>query len=301
MRIMCRLTCFGIATVFVALAAPQAGAQQGQADALAPQSDRIDCTALANAGGGAPQKEFWMATAVQVGGQLAAHFGKRMMDRMFDYAVDSLLAQDEEPTEPRAAIPEPDPCPAEQSKYYRIRGLPVGIAYRVYKVDESGAQIPSDPGTRFRNGEIIIVKYFTNVPGILTVENHDVEGQVQSLGQWPIPQGVVASLGPFRFYGKAGVDSLRISQRPCRLGPRELSELTALGVPAVGEFAVRQDALAQLPTCAATANSQGPSIPRESLVQVDGYTGFAVGNIRTSGTQPKADEAIVTVIHLEHY
>jgi hypothetical protein len=150
----------------------------------------------------------------------------------------------------------------------------VGIVYRVYRVNSSGFEEKVNPDTVFMTGDRIIVKFMTNLPGILEVNNIDADKQLQHLGRGYMQSGRMAKIGPFEFYGTRGLDVLTLVLRPCTAS-EGIQIQDSLQV-SYGEQSIPIDpnTVDNLEEC--TGMSSNPSQQLESLRIVEDQTIYSV-------------------------
>jgi len=182
---------------------------------------------------------------------------------------------------------------------------PVGIVYRLYRLNPEGSEVIVGPNEVFNAGERIIVKFLTNLPGMLKVTNVDAAGQMQHLGQGYVEAGWVARIGPFEFYGSPGVDILTLHLQPCnRTGKTDmpLPNTLKLSYPNSNQ-SVQIDAKVanSLPSCAAILESSQSKQLLESLMVVDEETVYLVTNNASAAAVSRPNQAYVGKLPLRHH
>ena len=259
-----------------------------------------------------PEENFFLTISTP----LLIYGGEKLLDWLFEEAVAALLPPNagtsSKVTTSREAEASTDvtrapnisaPCPQHPGIGSARADLSVSVAYRLYRVTADNQKILVSPDTTFKNGEQIMVKFATNVPGILDIKNLDVDGEIQRLGLWFVPGGSTARLGPYAFYGTPGADLLVLRLYPCRRDTDANPLRLELYEPTPGSRSVkiRQDAIELLPSCASIEPSAGGSDPSlESLRLVEGSTGFSVSRLDPDFVDRSAIRPLVTKIRLQH-
>ena len=218
------------------------------------------------------------------------------VNKTIDWLFENVIASTKQPS---PSAPADNPASTAPSYRAEVRN-PVGIAYRLYRLNPDRSEVTVDPDTVFRAGDRIVVRFMTNLPGTLNVSNLDAAGQVQDLGHGYVEGGRMARIGPFEFYGTPGRDILTLNLQPCkRIGEAGESGLETLklsyGAPSVPIDARVVDAL---PSCAAILNR--PTQKVESLIVVDERTAYSVTNHATVEEISRPDRVYVSKIPLHH-
>ncbi|MBN8508064.1 MAG: hypothetical protein J0L57_05570 [Burkholderiales bacterium] len=268
----------------------------------APAQAPAEPAASAAADAGALENAFLWSLATP----LITHAGNKAIDWLFDTVSargKATKAQVAIAPSPGAADPAARPAsaatqaqaaaPASVAAHTAAVKRSVGIAYRLYRVGPERNEVAAAPDEEFRNGDRIVVRFVTNLPGLMRVTNTDAQGRVQPLGYGFVQGARTARLGPFEFYGAPGLDVLALTLQPCRPDGAALPATLKL---TYGDRAAAIDpgVLAALPGCSALAPAAAE--PLESLRQVDERTAYALA---APGGKSGA-QAVVSRIPLRH-
>jgi hypothetical protein len=169
-----------------------------------------------------------------------------------------------------------DPSPA---------GLQAGMAYEVHLIASNGESRAVDPARHvFRTGDRFRVYYRPTLPGRVEVTNLNPQGKASRIDDVEVAAGQLASLGPYRFVGEAGDETLTLALAPCtsaKLAATTRNIARVGGLPDPGEPALG------IQTCQ-DAKTRGMRVKTRSIdkATMDGATAFAM--------DPLTDEEVAT-------
>jgi hypothetical protein len=245
------------------------------------------------------QEEFFQTIGVPILTSVVTYGGQKLMDKMLDW----VFADRSDLPEPASSDPQQGPRPPPD---YAKTGLPVGIAYRLYRIDKVGAPVRVSPSVVFLTGDQIIIKFTTNLPGIVSIENLDADLEKQDLGVWRVAGGEAIDLGPFEFYGTPGVDVITLRLCPCLPGDKEYpQDIRERGESQnVRRLPIREAALSYLAPCApglpGLLEKPVPGI-KESLRRVDDKMVYSVTHVDPANLKQGDPVPVVTKISVQHH
>ena len=194
---------------------------------------------------------------------------------------------------------EPEPSP-----------LQAGLAYEVHLL--GGGQAAGravDPARHaFRTGERFQVHYRPSLPGRVKVFNIDPAGREQYIDSVEVAAGQLASLGPYRFVGSTGAETLRLVLEPCStaaltVATRAIVNAGAKASPAAARPSLQPTAMsmAQLHDCRELRTNGLPTRTRSiRKTTLDGMTAFALDPLSNEERRTGRVEARELQISLQH-
>ncbi|QER41751.1 DUF4384 domain-containing protein [Thermodesulfobacterium sp. TA1] len=111
--------------------------------------------------------------------------------------------------------------------------IPSGLSIEVVKF-ENGKGISVNPQQyRFKTGDEFIVKFQTNVPGVVKVYNINPKNRINHLGTWIIKKGFMMTQlppneGTFKFINTKGKEKLIFEFYPCKVEEQILKQYTSV-------------------------------------------------------------------------
>lgn len=215
-------------------------------------------------GGGSPGREAFLSTLVA---SVAMYSVKSMIGFLFK--ADSSQAG--------AALAGAMPCPpmAMGAAGPGPQRLSAGIAFEVYRAGPGGDQRAGNDSPVFHTGERAVVKFVTNLPGIVDAYNTNGSGETSKVGEWKVGGGGGVRLGPWQFTGAPGDEVLLLQFYPCNPQSGQMAANETMNL--VGSS--RPDAVARLASCGGyTARAMAP-LNESMVLTTDGDTSYGVTDL----------------------
>jgi len=156
--------------------------------------------------------------------------------------------------------------------------VPAGLAYEIYIIGLNKKENLVHPSRfAFKNGDRFIIRFASNLPGVVVGYNIDPNKVKTKVGTWEVAGGDPLRLpakGSFKFVGGAGEEILQFQLYPCQ----SLSHKQAVSDYQSGKRAivVAEDVAEVLPTCQNINNQGIVDGKRAIVVEEDGNTGIGV-------------------------
>lgn len=151
-------------------------------------------------------------------------------------------------------------------------GLQAGVAYEVHLIGPDLAVRPVDPARHvFHTGDRFQVHYRPSLPGRVRVFNLNPRGTESRIDSVKVAAGQLVSLGPYRFVGAQGDETLKLVLQPCSTPEMATATRSIVKVSALSGAA--KPALRVGDCGAADTHARVRSIGKATM---DGATAFAL-------------------------
>ena len=178
--------------------------------------------------------------------------------------------------------------------------LQAGIAYEVHRLDPRGNAIAVDPVRHtFRTNDRFQVFYRPTLPGRIDVVNVNPDGVTTRIETVAVAAGALATLGPYRFVGTRGEESLRLVMRPCTTPALQVA--TRNIVRASTSISATSGTPVRLTGCDEVGTRSIGARPRSIVkASVDGTTAFALDRVTAAEISAGSIAPREVTIRLRH-
>lgn len=177
-----------------------------------------------------------------------------------------------------------------------LADLQAGVAFEIHLIGADAAVRPVDPAQHvFRTGDQFQVHYRPTLPGRVRVFNINPQGAESRIDSVKVAAGQLVSLGPYRFVGAQGDETLKLVLQPC--SSPALAAATRSIVKVAVKFGSAGPALRVGDCGAAVMPAKVRSVGKATM---DGTTAFAFDPLSPDEARSGLIEARELRISLQH-